>query len=45
MLENVSENFWKCREMSENDRELFFTYLIYLNTILTFDFLHIGKEK
>ena len=35
----------KCREISENDSELFLTYLRYLNAILTFDFLHIGKEK
>ena len=45
MSENVSGNVGKCQKMSENDCELFLTYLRYLNAILTFDFLHIGKEK
>ena len=34
-----------CREISENDSELFLIYRRYLNVILTFDFLHIGKEN
>ena len=42
---NVGKCVGKCREMSENDSELFLTYLRYLNAILMFDFLHIGKEK
>ena len=43
--QNVGKCIRKCREMSENDSELFLTYLRYLNAILTFDFLHIGREK
>ena len=45
MSENVSGNVRKCQEMSDNDSELFLMYLRHLNAILTFDFLHIGKEK
>ena len=45
MSGNVSENFEKCREMLENDSELFLTYLRYLNVILIFDFLHIGMKN
>ena len=43
--QNVGKCVGKYREMSENDSELILTYLRYLNAILTFDFLHIGKEK
>ena len=35
--QNVGECVGKCWEMSENDSELFLTYLRYLNVILTFD--------
>ena len=43
--QNVQKCVGKCQEMSENDSELFLTYLTYLNAILTSDFLHIGNEK
>ena len=45
LWQNVGKCAGKCREMSENDSELFLTYLRYLDAILTFDFLHIGEEK